>query len=108
MGPGLVASRTWVHGRAGCGGRQRSSPAVEAAYGITWNRRWSSVTVPRTGPASVCTTAGSAIGHRGRSDDAIPQVVLVQFDGVLTKTALATRLVGLVGGERRGSPGRPG
>jgi hypothetical protein len=37
-----------AQGAAGCGGRQRRSLAVEAAYGMPRNSRYSSVTVPRT------------------------------------------------------------
>jgi hypothetical protein len=35
-----------AQGAAGCGGRQRRSLAVEAAYGMPRNSRYSSVTVP--------------------------------------------------------------
>jgi hypothetical protein len=49
MGHGLVASLGSAQGAAGCGGRQRRSPAVEAAYGMPRNSRYSSVTVPRAG-----------------------------------------------------------
>src|SRR5512132_30974 len=55
MEHGRVASRGSVQGGTGCGGRQRSPSPVAAAYGTPWKSRYSSVTVPRTGPASVST-----------------------------------------------------
>ncbi|GAA2916543.1 hypothetical protein GCM10020221_10590 [Streptomyces thioluteus] len=54
-----VASRTTDHGVTGPGGRHRRSPTGGAANGIPRKTLPRSVTRPRTGPASVVTTAGS-------------------------------------------------
>jgi hypothetical protein len=55
-----VASLGSVQAGTGSGGRQRKAPAVEAAYGTPWKSRYSPVTVPRTGPASVCAISVAA------------------------------------------------
>src|SRR5215211_6730700 len=60
MGHGRVASLGSRQGGTGRGGRQRPSPPVVAAYGIPWKSRYRSVTVPRTGPAFVCTMSVDA------------------------------------------------
>ena len=56
-GPSSVASRTPLHGSTGWGGRSRFAPNGGAAYGMPRYTYPSSMTRPRTSPASVWTTS---------------------------------------------------